>query len=68
MTAEEYRRLRQSLGTQKEVAEALGVARNTIARRERGELPIDGEAALAMRCLAEHAPPDPEDTRGGTER
>lgn len=53
MTHQKYRELRQSLGTQKEVAGALGVAPNTVARRERGELPIDGEAALALRCLAE---------------
>lgn len=54
MTSDEYRKLRQGLGTQERVAEALGVRRNTVARRERGELPIDGEAELAMRYLAEH--------------
>lgn len=53
MEADEYRTIRQSLGSQEQVAEALGVARNTVARRERGELPIDREAELAIRRLAE---------------
>lgn len=49
MDPAEYRALRKILGTQKEAAEKLGVASNTIARRERGESPIDHEAALALR-------------------
>lgn len=54
MTAEEYRALRVSIGTQAEVAERLRIDVMTVSRRERGLLPIDREAAIALRCLAEH--------------
>lgn len=54
MTGEEYRALRERVGSQTEAAERLGIHRQTISQRERGVLPIDGEAELALRCLAEH--------------
>lgn len=55
MSPDEYRTLRQSIGTQAEVAELLGVHRVTVADRERGAKPIDREAELALRYLAERA-------------
>ena len=49
MTAQEYRAARVAAGlTQLQAAEAIGVAPNTIARRERGERPITPEAAAAL--------------------
>ena len=51
MTAEEYKTLRSSLGTQAEVAALLGVARETIARRETEKDRITREAALALEAL-----------------
>jgi len=55
MTPDEYRHIRRELGlTQAQLAARLGVATNTIARRERGEQPIDREAALALRSLTTH--------------
>lgn len=57
MTPAEYRALRDQLGlTQVELAEALGVTSNTIARRERGELAIPAEAERAIMCLVQHGP------------
>lgn len=64
MTAAEYRAIRKSIGTQEKVASMLGVAKNTVARRERGELPIDGEAALAIQRVAEGA--DDPNIEGGS--
>jgi DNA-binding transcriptional regulator YiaG len=55
MTAAEYKKIRESLGDQVRVAELLGVTKNTVSRRETGESPVDREAELAIRCLAEHA-------------
>lgn len=54
MTPAEYKALRERLGSQDRVARALGVHRVTLARREVGLLPIDREAADALRYLAEH--------------
>lgn len=54
MTADQYRRLRVRVGSQERVAKLLGVHPMTISKRERGELEVDLEAAVAIRCLAEH--------------
>lgn len=54
MTPEEYKALREKVGSQAKAAELLDVHKQTISDRERGVAPIDGEAAVAMRCLAEH--------------
>lgn len=54
MTADEYRALRERVGSQREVAARLGVHFMTISKRERGVLPVTEEAAIAIRCLAEH--------------
>jgi hypothetical protein len=51
MTASEYRSIRQSIGSQAEVAKLLGVAKSTVARRETSALPITMEAALSIRRL-----------------
>lgn len=61
MRATEYRRLRESIGTQERVAELLGVHRVTVARREAGDprYEIDREAELALRYLAECRAPTP---------
>lgn len=49
--ARRYRALRKSLGTQGVVAAQLGIAMNTISRRELGLQRIDKEAFLALRYL-----------------
>lgn len=51
MSPETYKSTRDSLGTQAEVAAFLGVARETIARRETGKDRITREAALALEAL-----------------
>jgi DNA-binding XRE family transcriptional regulator len=53
MTPDQYRALRERIGSQADAAEALGVDRMTISRRERGVLPIDREAEMAIRHVAE---------------
>lgn len=52
MDASEYKRLRESLGTQGQVADLLGVSKRTIANRESGVHPISHEAEVAIRALA----------------
>jgi DNA-binding XRE family transcriptional regulator len=57
MTGDEVRRVRRNLGmTQLQFAEAVGVARNTVARWERNELTIGSTAAILIRLLGERAP------------
>ena len=51
MNAAEYKAARKRLGTQAEVALRLGVARSTVADRERGAMVITREAALAISAL-----------------
>lgn len=52
MTAADYKRRRIALGhTQQTLADVLGLARGTIARRETGALAITPEAALAIQAL-----------------
>lgn len=52
MTGKELRRARIRLKmTQAEVAEALGLHENTIARIERGELPVVKTTELAVKYL-----------------
>ena len=51
MNPETYKKTRESLGTQAEVAAFLSVARETIARRETGKDRITREAALALEAL-----------------
>lgn len=52
MRPREYRRLRLSIGSQKEVAARLKIHPKTISKRERGLAPIDTEAEFAMKHLA----------------
>lgn len=56
MTAEEYRTLREAVGSQKKVAEALGVDFRTIQRRESGQRAVNGEAGLAIAYLVKLVP------------
>jgi DNA-binding transcriptional regulator YiaG len=51
MTGNEYRSLRQPLGSQHQVARMLQVGIRTVQRREAGEVPIFREAALAIEQL-----------------
>jgi transcriptional regulator with XRE-family HTH domain len=59
LTGRELRKQRLLLGlTQRELAERLGMARNTITRYERGFLPtIPKYVELAVRALIAEAPP-----------
>ena len=52
MTPAEYKALREKLGTQKAVADLLGVTRETVARREQEGGRITSEAALAITALS----------------
>ena len=51
MNAKTYRKNREQLGTQSEVARLLGVTRETINRRESGQNVITKEAGIAIAAL-----------------
>lgn len=51
MTPAQYKTERTKRGSQRQVAALLGVHPNTVARRERGELPVTQEAILALTSL-----------------
>lgn len=51
MSPDQYRIERERRGTQASVAALLRVDPQTISRRERGEIPITHEAALALPSL-----------------
>ena len=55
MSCLEFVRLREAIGTQVEVAIELQTARRTLGRWERGDRPVPGIAAVAIRLLAEKA-------------
>jgi transcriptional regulator with XRE-family HTH domain len=65
MEGKELRRLRKQLGwTQRRLAEAVGVAENTVARWERDELGMRKSADLLLRrIVAEHKPTKPTKRR-----
>lgn len=46
-----YKELRKRLGNQTQVALLLGVTRETVCRREAGQLPIGKEAEMAIVSL-----------------
>lgn len=53
MKPEEFKKLRLKLGyTQKQVADALGIAKNSAARFERGEMRISEPVARLLRMIA----------------
>jgi transcriptional regulator with XRE-family HTH domain len=53
MTPEQYKLTRKSIGLkQHELAEQLGVTRETVCNRERGTAIIGSEAAMALQWLA----------------
>jgi transcriptional regulator with XRE-family HTH domain len=57
VTGEELRRIRKQLGlTQRAFADLVGVAPNSIARQERGEIGIREPLARLIRILAEQRP------------
>ena len=52
MKGSDLRRARKALGkTQRELAEALGLNKNTVARAERDEIPIQRTTELAVTYL-----------------
>ena len=51
MNAAQYKLARRRRGTAANVAAALGVHRYTIDKRERGALPVNREAELALLAL-----------------
>ncbi|WP_425149991.1 helix-turn-helix transcriptional regulator [Candidatus Binatus sp.] len=54
MKAEQLQRLRKRLGwTQEELAREVGVARNSVARWERGEMAIGEPAARLIQRIAD---------------
>lgn len=53
MTAAAFLALRESVGTQEDVADAMETDRRTIGRWERGERPVPGVAAVCIRLLAQ---------------
>ena len=57
MTAKQYKKVRESIGTQSEVAKMLKIARPTISHRERGRHPITREATLALQKLLQDKRP-----------
>ena len=59
MDAEKYKRERQRRGTQASVAAALDVQRETITRREAGEVEITREMELAILALPKTQPAKP---------
>jgi len=57
VTGGEYREIRNGLGwSQHRLAEALGIHRQTVAKRELGTLPIDREAEYALLYVVERNP------------
>jgi DNA-binding transcriptional regulator YiaG len=52
MTRDDYRKLREQLGTQEQVARALGVTSSTVARREQGKVPVTREHEYALYWVA----------------
>jgi transcriptional regulator with XRE-family HTH domain len=52
MSAADLRRLRELLKlTQAQLADRLGMHANTVARMERGELPVSARTAATLRLL-----------------
>jgi DNA-binding XRE family transcriptional regulator len=59
MTSTDYKSIRESIGTQEIVASLLGIARETLARRETGKATICTESELAIRFLVSGSEPTP---------
>jgi len=51
MTPADYKAARELRGSQVAIAAKLGVAQNTVSRREIGEIPITKEAEAALLSL-----------------
>lgn len=71
MNPDQYALIRKTMGTQEQVAGMLGVARETIARREIGKDRITKEAGLAIIALSaspqNQKAPDEEAANGGAQ-
>jgi transcriptional regulator with XRE-family HTH domain len=66
MTGKELKRIRERLDwSQQKLADAAGVARNSIARQERGELGIKESLARLIRLIATEAGVEVAHARGG---
>ena len=48
MTAEDYKKMREKIGSQSNVADSLGLCKMTISNRERGAYVVSREAELAL--------------------
>lgn len=59
-----YKSLRESIGTQAAVSRSLGIARETLARRESGGRRITAEMELALHGLAAGAPVGKDSGKG----
>jgi DNA-binding XRE family transcriptional regulator len=62
MTCAEMRQIRKDAGlTQAELAEAIGMARETVGAMERGSVPVERRTALAIRHVTMRAEVQAED-------
>ena len=52
ITPAEYEKVREGLGSQRDVAKMLGVDVRTVQRRETGQILITSEATRALFCLS----------------
>jgi transcriptional regulator with XRE-family HTH domain len=69
MTGRELKTLREQLGwSQARLAAAVGVASNSIARQERGEMGIKESLARLIRIVAEQAKHDKNAAHAGPSR
>lgn len=55
MTPDDFKRMREEIGTDTEVAEAMETTRSTIHRWENGKREVPGPARVLIRILAERA-------------
>ena len=55
MTPDDFKRMRETIGTDNEVADAMETTRSTIHRWENGKREIPGPARVLIRILAERA-------------
>ena len=52
ITSTEYQKVREGIGSQRDVSKLLGVDIRTVQRREAGEILITFEATRALFCLS----------------
>ena len=66
-TPDNYRALRKTRGTQEVVAALLGIARETVVRREAGDVEITREMMLALEALPKTKRRTPGHSNSGDE-